>query len=71
MTCYNISRIQPVMRLYRTLDELCVWKLVNHRAIEGFKMCVSCPGYDLTRDCYFSHKSMDQYLIEGGKNERD
>jgi len=63
MTCYNLERILP------TLDELCMWKTAKHTDIDTgkntkeFKMCISCDGYDSNKDCYYSHKQMDQYLI--------
>jgi len=69
MTCYNLTRIQPVTQLYKTLDDLCAWKTAKHTDIDTgentkeFEMCVSCTGYDDKRDCYYSHKQMDGYLI--------
>ena len=63
MTCYNLERIPP------TLDELCMWKTAKHTDIltkentKEFTMCVTCNGYEKTKDCYYSHKEMDEYLI--------
>jgi len=67
MTCYNLTRIQPTTQLYRTLDDLCVWKPANHRSADGFEMCISCSGYEENKDCYFPHVMMDKYLIDEKK----
>lgn len=68
MSCYNISRIQP-SRL--SIDDLCVWKPARHTDLvtgentRCFELCIDCSGYEKVKDCYFSHKMMDNYLVDG------
>jgi len=61
----------------KKLDDLCIWKLAKHTDKDtgllsrDYKPCITCHGYATYRDCYISHKSMDEYLIQTEQTKKN